>query len=187
MYDFRTLSPIDFELFARDLLQAELSITMESFGPGKDGGIDFRFAAADQDVVVQAKHYVEGGPRSPLQAAMKEDSKVLKPAGPVHLGHVLISYPGTEAQNRSSDAVHSAQCWRRHRSRRSGRFLGHHPQVLRQHFKLLLTSTVVLERILHSAVFEACLEVNEPFLRERSRLGFGPSPECHLETDSLRY
>jgi len=43
MYDFRTLSPIDFELLVRDLLQAELGITMESFGPGKDGGIDFRF------------------------------------------------------------------------------------------------------------------------------------------------
>lgn len=38
MYDFRTLSPIDFELLVRDLLQAEFSITMESFGPGKDGG-----------------------------------------------------------------------------------------------------------------------------------------------------
>ena len=53
MYDFRTLSPIDFELLVRDLLQAEFNITMESFGPGKDGGIDFRFAVADQGVVVQ--------------------------------------------------------------------------------------------------------------------------------------
>ena len=78
MYDFRTLSPIDFELLVRDLLQADLGITMESFGPGKDGGIDFRFALADQDVVVQAKHHVEGGPRSLLRAARKEDSKVLK-------------------------------------------------------------------------------------------------------------
>ncbi|RQQ59947.1 restriction endonuclease [Burkholderia stagnalis] len=62
MYDFRTLSPIDFELLVRDLLQAELGITMESFGPGKDGGIDFRFSMADQDVVVQAKHHVVDRP-----------------------------------------------------------------------------------------------------------------------------
>lgn len=30
MYDFRTLSPIDFDLLVRDLLHAELGITMES-------------------------------------------------------------------------------------------------------------------------------------------------------------
>jgi len=61
MYNFRTLSPIDFELLVRGLLQAELGITMESFGHGKDGGIDFRFSVADQDVVVQAEHHIEGG------------------------------------------------------------------------------------------------------------------------------
>jgi hypothetical protein len=90
MYDFRTLSPIDFELLVRDLLQAELGITMESFGLGKDGGIDFRFAMADQDVVVQAKHHVEGGPRSLLRAAMKEDSKVLKLNRPGFCGGSFI-------------------------------------------------------------------------------------------------
>jgi len=44
MYDFRTLSPLDFEELARDLLQAEFELRLESFGPGADSGIDFRFA-----------------------------------------------------------------------------------------------------------------------------------------------
>jgi len=44
MYDFRTLSPLDFEELVRDLLQAELQIRLESFSPGRDQGIDFRFA-----------------------------------------------------------------------------------------------------------------------------------------------
>ena len=76
MYDFRMLSPIDFELLVRDLLQAEFNITMESFGPGKDGGIDFRFAVADHGVVVQVKHHVEGGSRSLLRTAANKDRKV---------------------------------------------------------------------------------------------------------------
>ncbi|MEA3487016.1 MAG: hypothetical protein U9R20_05095 [Thermodesulfobacteriota bacterium] len=42
-YDFRSLSPIDFEGLVRDLLQEELALTLESFKPGKDLGIDFRF------------------------------------------------------------------------------------------------------------------------------------------------
>ncbi|MBK6648524.1 MAG: restriction endonuclease [Betaproteobacteria bacterium] len=181
MYDFRTLSPIDFELFARDLLQAELSITMESFGPGKDGGIDFRFAAADQDVVVQAKHYVEGGPRSPLQAAMKEDSKVLKLAPGRYILVTSLSLT-PELKRKIVQAMPSTPLSAGDVIGREdlNNFLGHHPQVLRQHFKLLLTSTVVLERILHSAVFEACLEVNEPFLRERSRLAIWTEPGVPL-------
>ena len=46
MYDFRTLSPLDFEELVRDLLQAEFGLLFESFGPVRDWGIDFRFAHA---------------------------------------------------------------------------------------------------------------------------------------------
>jgi hypothetical protein len=44
MYDFKTLSPLDFEDLVPDLLQAELDIRLESFGPGRDQGIDCRHA-----------------------------------------------------------------------------------------------------------------------------------------------
>jgi hypothetical protein len=154
MYDFRTLSPIDFELLVRDLLQAELGITMESFGPGKDGGIDFRFSVADQDVVVQAKHHIEGGARSLLRAAMKEDRKVLKLAPsryilvtslsltPALKSKIIQAMPSTPV--RAEDVIGREDL---------NNFLGLHPRVLRQHFKLWLTSTEVLERILHSAVY----------------------------------
>lgn len=154
MYDFRTLSPIDFELLVRDLLQAELGITMESFGPGKDGGIDFRFCIADQDVVVQAKHHVEGGARSLLRAAMREDCKVLKLAPsryilvtslsltPALKSKIIQAMPSTPIS--AGDVVGREDL---------NNFLGLHPHVLRQHFKLWLTSTDVLDRILHSAVY----------------------------------
>lgn len=154
MYDFRSLSPIDFELLVRDLLQAELGITMESFGPGKDGGIDFRFATASQDVIVQAKHHVEGGARSLLRAAMKEDCKVLKLAPSRYIlvsslsltpelkRKVIQAMPSTPVS--AGDVIGREDL---------NNFLGLHPHVLRQHFKLWLTSTEVLERILHSAVY----------------------------------
>jgi len=41
------LSLIYFELLVPNLPQAELDITMKSFGPGKDGENHFRFAVAD--------------------------------------------------------------------------------------------------------------------------------------------
>ena len=44
-YDFTTcLSPLDFELLSKDLLETELGIQLENFSEGRDKGIDLRHA-----------------------------------------------------------------------------------------------------------------------------------------------
>jgi hypothetical protein len=43
-YNFETLSGNEFEILARDLLQEELNIVLESFKSGRDNGIDLRYA-----------------------------------------------------------------------------------------------------------------------------------------------
>lgn len=59
-YDFRVLSPIDFEILVRDLLQEEFGIRLESFKIGRDKGIDFRYCPSiDNTIIIQCKHYVE--------------------------------------------------------------------------------------------------------------------------------
>ena len=82
MYDFRTPSPLDFEDLVRDLLQEELALRFESFGPGRDLGVDFRFATASRRAIVQVKHYADSGTDALVRAARLEDKKVrkLKPA-----------------------------------------------------------------------------------------------------------
>src|SRR5262245_46569494 len=58
MYDFKQLSPADFEDLTRDLLQEEWQLRLEAFKNGRDAGIDLRYAAAEaKSVVVQCKHY----------------------------------------------------------------------------------------------------------------------------------
>jgi restriction endonuclease len=80
MYDFPTLSPLDFEELVRDLLQAEFNLLFESFGPGRDSGVDFRFAEAKGVAIVQAKHYSDDI-HALLRAARQENEKIsrLKP------------------------------------------------------------------------------------------------------------
>jgi hypothetical protein len=57
-YDFRVLSPIDFETLVRDLLQKQLKVLLESFSSGRDTGIDFRYISLSHGkVIVQCKHY----------------------------------------------------------------------------------------------------------------------------------
>lgn len=38
-YDFLVLSPNEFENLSRDLLQKKLSVFIESFATGRDGGV----------------------------------------------------------------------------------------------------------------------------------------------------
>jgi hypothetical protein len=59
-YDFKALSPIDFEILVRDLLQKELQLTLESFAQGRDTGIDFRYISGPgNQLIVQCKHYAD--------------------------------------------------------------------------------------------------------------------------------
>lgn len=71
-YDFSSLSPADFEDLTRDLLGRELGIRFEAFPDGPDDGVDGRHAAADGDVILQAKHYHRSG-LSKLKSTMKRE------------------------------------------------------------------------------------------------------------------
>lgn len=154
MHDFRQLSPLDFEILVRDLLQEELKLRIESFGPGKDGGVDFRFAKAGKTTVIQVKHYVDTPPKALVRAAAKEDEKVarLKPdryilatsAGltPALKDKLIAAMPSTPLTR--DDVLGREDI---------NNLLERNPKVLRQHFKLWLTHTATLERIVHSGVY----------------------------------
>ena len=71
-YDFKTLSPIDFEILVRDLLQEELGVRLESFKSGRDRGIDLRYCPSpDNALIIQCKHYAE----SSFQILLREIKK----------------------------------------------------------------------------------------------------------------
>jgi HJR/Mrr/RecB family endonuclease len=75
-YDFKQLSPYDFENLSRDLLQADEGLRLESFKTGRDGGIDFRFAHGSSKSIVQCKHYATTAFAGLLRELRKEAIKV---------------------------------------------------------------------------------------------------------------
>jgi ABC-type oligopeptide transport system ATPase subunit len=154
MYDFQTLSPLDFEELVRDLLQAELSIRMESFGPGRDLGIDFRFSTASGSCIVQAKHYLRSRNDALVRAMKLENDKVkslapsryilatsasLSPQLKIRLCEAMPETPISEVDIFGREDLNN--------------LLNKHQSIERRHFKLWLASTTVLERILHSGVY----------------------------------
>lgn len=152
-YDFHQLSPHDLEQMARDILQAEWGVNLESFKTGKDGGIDFRYAKSNSSIVVQCKHYVRTGPVGLLRDLEKEAKKVrnLKP-----LRYVLVtSVPLSPANKDNIVKIIGADILN------PGDVLGQddlnnrltqYPAIEGNHYKLWLASRAVFDRVLNNSI-----------------------------------
>lgn len=154
VYDFKELSPLDFEELVRDLLQLHLELHLESFGPGRDQGIDCRHSTGADRIIVQAKHYIRTGSSGLVSALRGENQKIkaLKPSRYIIATSVSLT-PGIKDEiirampdaNLTSDDILGQEDL--------NNLLTKFPQVERAHFKLWLASTTVLERILHSGIY----------------------------------
>ena len=167
-YDFRTLSPIDFEHLLRDLLQKKLNCFIESFKEGKDGGVDLRVARPkDKDWVIQCKRFVQSTfPK--LKSEVKKELPKLKKLAPERyfLCTALPLLPQHKKQLlelvkpfcKSTEDIFGQDDL--------NNLLGIHADVERKHFKLWLCSSNVLETILKSEIFNrTALDEEETKLR----------------------
>lgn len=152
-YDFHTLSPADLEELTRDLIQKRDNIHLESFKSGRDGGIDFRAAHGPNQTVVQCKHYERSGYQSLLRDLKKEKPKLAKLSRGVSRYIVATSVALSPPQKDEIAEVFGSIL-------ATGdilgaddlnNLLGQFPEIETQHFKLWLSSTVVLQRVLHNA------------------------------------
>lgn len=154
LHDFHDLSPLDFEELVRDILQAELGIYLESFGPGRDSGIDCRYSGNGKTLVVQAKHFLRSGRQGLLTALKAEDSKVAKLAPTRYI--IATSVSMTPAfKDRIIAAMPSAPLVPSDIFGQEdlNNLLGKHPEIEKKQFKLWLGSAAILERILHSGIY----------------------------------
>lgn len=154
-YDFKTLSPIDFEVLSRDLLQEELSLTLQSFTSGRDGGIDFRYSRdASGEVVIQCKHFAESGYSSLLHTLKKSELPKIHKLSPKR--YILTtSIPLTPARKdeiRSALAPHIISTDDIFGKDDLNNLLGKFAAVERKTIKLWLFSLPLLEDVLHASI-----------------------------------
>lgn len=156
-YNFRALSPKDFEDLLADLISAEHSCHVQTFKSGPDGGIDLKATTpAGVRLIGQAKHYVSST-FSDLKRACAREAKraeeISKSADRYLLGTtqsltlaqkyellaLLAGLPITEDDILAGDDI--ASLLRRHKS------------VERAHFKLWLSGTATLQRLLYGRLY----------------------------------
>lgn len=155
-YDFKTLSSHDFENCVRDLLQQELGIFLQTFKNGRDGGIDLRYSEyTPNKLVVQCKHYAESGFNLLYRELKNSEAakvSVLKPNR-----YILCTSVGLSPSNKDKIVdLFSPYC--KSASDVYGKddlnnLLGRHPDVEKKNFKLWLSSSLVLSRIVHSKIY----------------------------------
>lgn len=152
-FTFSELSPDEFENLSRDLLQAEEGIRLESFKTGKDGGIDFRYATDGQSLIVQCKHFAGSKLSDLIKSAKAESAKIkrLKPSRYVFITSLGLTPKNKEQIRDALDInVASSDIWSQDDL---NNLLELHSPVLRSNFKLWLSSSAVLDRIISAPTY----------------------------------
>ena len=147
-YDFKQLSPHDFEQLTRDLIQARDDFILESFKTGRDLGIDFRHARTASDTIVQCKHYAATGFTGLMANLKKETVKVekLKPTRYIVVTSVGLTPPNkAKIQKLFGNVLATGDILG---PEDLNNLLGLHPAIEQKHYKLWLASRAVLDRVI---------------------------------------
>lgn len=152
-YDLNIFSPSEFEEFSRDILQAKLNRHIESFKTGKDGGIDLRFCKSNGlNAIIQAKRYKSFS--SLIDNLKKELAKVTK-LNPDQ--YIITTSLGLSPHNKeaikslftpyikSTEDIYGKEDLIN--------LLSQHKKIEEKYYKLWITSTTMLEKVLHSKIY----------------------------------
>ncbi len=78
MLNFSNLNDVEFEYMCKDVMSRMLSVRLQRFGAGRDGGIDLVDDSYRKNIIVQVKHYIKTDVAGLISALRKEIPKVQK-------------------------------------------------------------------------------------------------------------
>ena len=159
-YDFSTLNDKEFENLSIDLISKDKNKRFERFKAGKDCGIDGRFYHDDDSQeIIQCKHYLKTGFNGLITSLNKKNSgineldkvKKLNPAKYIFVTSLPLSAENKKTIKdlfdpyiKNDSDVYGQEDL--------NQILGNHRDIEKRHYKLWLSSTVVLDRIINNAI-----------------------------------
>jgi adenylate kinase family enzyme len=151
-YDLLVLSPIEFEDLTKDLLEKKMRLDLESFGAGRDNGIDLRYSKSkNNDLVVQCKRYKS---YTSLKSALKKEKPKLQKLNPRRY-MIATTVPLNPARKAEITAILSPYIMQPADIlglTEINSLISRYPTVEKKHYKLWLASSAVLRNLLHSQV-----------------------------------
>lgn len=157
MFNFENLSPQDFEELCSDIICKHLNLDFERFKPGKDKGIDLRLLENNAiNTIVQIKHQ-PGSYTSNHKSTLTKEFKSFKKHNHSFEKYILITSAELSGVNKdeilklSDGAIKSADdIWG---IEFIEDFLRRNPEIVRQHYKLWLSSVEIINSVLHQKVY----------------------------------
>ena len=187
-YNLAEISDFEFEALCRDLLQAELGVSLELFTPGSDGGIDIRYIGSKEDrkyiSIGQCKHWAEDSFNKLLTHLSKEELPKINDLAP---DRYILMTSVKLTPGRKDKIVAALKPWIQSPSDVLGKddisgLLVRHAEVERRHIKLWLTSTEVLDSLLNSGIWNRSESALEQAKRDIRLWVHNPSYARAVET-----
>ncbi|MBC3191463.1 restriction endonuclease [Pseudonocardia sp. C8] len=161
-YDYRTLSPDDFETFACELLRAHYNVEFKCFRRSPDGGIDLLATTESGRFIVQCKHYFNSRFSDLRRAARAEKQKMDVQQPNQYLFVTTQDLTLTQQLELADDLAPWVDNVNNIVAMRDlNTMLSQHPGVEQANFKLWMASSAVLSQIVQSGLWfrsEALLE-----------------------------
>lgn len=154
-YSLGNLNDKEFEVLVNDLVSRREGIRVDRYKPGKDEGVDGRFFSTNsREVIIQSKHWPDSSFSTLARRLEKDEAKKVKALNPERY-IIATSQPLSKANKKkirdifhpyilSDDDVIGRE--------NVNDLLDEFPEVERRHYKLWLSSSNVLERMLSSAL-----------------------------------
>ncbi|MFJ8447071.1 restriction endonuclease [[Kitasatospora] papulosa] len=166
---YTDLSPHDFEVLVRDLLQAKLGVRMETFPQGRDGGVDVRLhRGGREELIVQCKHS-PGKTYAQIKSNLESEAK--KIGDRFKCKYMLVTSASLTRRNKeeiaqlfsgvqlSPEDIYGVNDL--------DNLLQLHPEVETRNFKLWITSSAVLEFLMHSELHRRSENLVDSIVRRR--------------------
>ncbi|WP_406402472.1 restriction endonuclease [Streptomyces sp. NBC_00879] len=154
-YDFKSLSPYDFEVLARDLLSAHDGVTYSTYRIGADGGVDLQAHTKAGLVIAQCKHTPDATKATLVRVARAEREKIARlNHRPKRYVFVTSAHISPSDEHEVAETLDSVADTVEVRTRGwLNTVLSKHQHLERRHFKLWLTSTQAIAEMLRGGVF----------------------------------
>ena len=154
-YDFSQLNDKEFESLVADLLSKHFTCRIERFKGGRDSGVDGRFFCDDKgEVILQCKHYLKTGLPGLLSNLRNKEKLKIKKLFPKR--YIFITSLPLSRKNKQE-----IKSLLNHSIKRADDIFGkedlnqlllEYPKIEERYFKLWISSTNVLQRLMNNAI-----------------------------------
>lgn len=163
LLDLQKLSDLDFEGLCKDMLERLLGVRLEIFSSGPDGGIDLRYFAPNQTIIIQCKHWIKSGRAKLIAHLFDSELPKLDRMQPTPIRYILATSvemtPAAKAKILDGFRPYIQSTGDIYGIAEITSFLQTNPEVVRKNMRLWLNDASILEAMISKNVIQRSLHL----------------------------